>query len=53
MSMREVFLQQEIDSLRLALSMVKTQIRNAITDLQDGEDEDALDTLMSIVGEEP
>jgi hypothetical protein len=50
-TIREVFLQQELDQTRNALAMVKTQVRNAITDLEDGEHDEAIETLRGLAGD--
>jgi hypothetical protein len=51
MSFRETFLEQERDEARRSLSFAKTAIRNALTELEDGDEAGAIETLQQIVGD--
>lgn len=50
-TMKEVFLQRRIDELDRAFSMMKAQIRNAISDIEEGDTDEAVETLKQIIGE--
>lgn len=49
----EFFQKQKVDELEGLLVMVKTQIRNAITEFEDGDYDEGMDTLKGIVGDKP
>lgn len=50
-ALKAVMLQQEVSSLNRARTYVNTAIRNAITSLEDGDFEQAVDILKSIIGD--
>lgn len=51
-SIRETFLERERDDARRALTYAHTAIRNALTELADGDEEAAIETLRQIVGDD-
>lgn len=50
MSVRETFLERERDEARRALSFAHTAMRNALTELEEGDTEAAMETLRQLVG---
>lgn len=49
-TLREAMLEQELAEARQMLSYANTAIRNALTDIRDGDVDSAVETLEQIVG---
>lgn len=49
-TMESIFAEQERNQHALAISMIRNQIRTAITELEEGDVDEALDTLYALVG---
>jgi hypothetical protein len=47
---REIFLEQERDEARRGLVAIRTQVANALTDIEDGNEDDAMEMLRAIAG---
>ena len=50
--MELIFKQQELDEANRLLNYMRTAMRNAISEIKDGDEEAAIETLEQIVGKQ-
>lgn len=51
-AMEQFFAKRKEDDAAFTMSLIKTQIRNAITSLEEGDEEEALEILKNLVGKD-